>query len=109
MRPRIDGPLGQASAPNITLRYGRERLRDAPGVAELFTGVFRRDLLNFFPQTQIEALGEPDLLGDWDDGPRFHLSEGPGDGSMVAGMFGVRYRLTPRGRAAFTAQDRRLI
>ena len=84
-------------------------LRDAQAVAELFIGVFRRDLLAFFPQSRFET-AVPDApvhlrLG----GPDFRLIEAA-DGEGRRGRAVRRpVRLGPRGGGRFSPHDRRMI
>jgi hypothetical protein len=108
MRPRIDGPSAPASAPNLASRPTPEGLRDAAALADLFVGIFRRDLLGFFPQAHFEPTPGA-TAPDARSGPNFRLVEGPDDGPVAVEMFGVSYRLGPRDGAAFTPQDRRMI
>src|SRR5205823_3831787 len=109
MRTRIDGAAGRdggATTPLAT-RPGPGGLRDAPAVAELFVGVFRRDLLTFFPQTRLEPDDEgsaPSPRG----GPDFRLLDGPEEGTVAVELFGARYRLIPRDGGRLTPQDRRM-
>ena len=79
-------------------------LRDAPAVAELFVGVFRRDLLNFYPQSRFEPVIPGPRPDDFHSGPDFQLIEEPesGDDPLQASIFGVRYRLAPRGGGRFS-------
>src|SRR5438552_1485717 len=98
MRPRIDGPMARTSTPSLP----PQGLRDAEALADLFVGIFRRDLLNFFPQAGFEPVAgaaRPDGQG----GPDFRLVEGPADAAVA--MFGAVYRIGPRAGGAFTAQD----
>ncbi|MBX6313534.1 MAG: hypothetical protein IRY99_11550, partial [Isosphaeraceae bacterium] len=108
MRPRIDGPSGPT--PILTSRpIAAESLRDATALAELFVGVFRRDLLAFFPQTAFEAIPDsfnPDYAGR---GPEFRLIEGEGDEADQVELFGLRYRLGRQGGAWFSPHDRRMV
>jgi hypothetical protein len=120
MRPRIDGP-GALGAPATRLTRpgseiattGAESLREATAVAELFLGVFRRDLLGFYPQTAFTPLDDspldaPRAAG----GPNFRLIEldNPGESShLEVEMFGVRYGLDRRDGEVFSAHDRRMI
>src|SRR3954454_12309655 len=108
---------------NITMRPAPPSLRDAPAVAELFIGVFRRDLLNFYPQSRFEPVHPAARPEDVKSGPDFRLIEeleteleSPSTSMALAGgerleveMFGVRYRLSPRCGGRFSAHDRRMI
>jgi hypothetical protein len=86
-------------------------LRDAPALAELFVSVFRRDLLNFFPQSRFEPVEPSQRPDNIKSGPDFQLIEE----SVVGGeplevvMFGIRYRLEPRWGGRFSAHDLRMI
>jgi hypothetical protein len=115
MRPRIDVPAAAALGPHfgpVGPATG-EGLRDAQAVAELFIGVFRRDVLGFFPRAGVEPVGpEP---GPRLGGPVFRLVE-PGGGDPEDGveaveveMFGARYRMTSRDGARFSGHDRRMV
>ena len=99
----IHPPSAPAAAP--------PSLRDAPAVAELFIGVFRRDLLNFFPQSRFEPVDRTARPGDVKAGPDFQLIDEPlgGDDPIEVEMFGVRYTLTPRSGGRFSAHDLRMI
>ncbi|MEO6808054.1 MAG: hypothetical protein ABI353_02950 [Isosphaeraceae bacterium] len=114
MRPsRIDGPAGGASAPSLALRLAApppENLRDASAVAELFIGVFRRDLLAFFPLTCVDPCQNPTSSIPYSgSGPDFHLIDGEDATDLCITMFGARYRLRLRNGLPFSARDRRLI
>src|SRR4051794_8187026 len=103
--------FAHGGAMTITMRPAPPSLRDAPAVAELFVGVFRRDLLNFYPQSRFEPLFPGIWPEDVKSGPNFQLIEdsvGGVDPLQVA-MFGVRYCLTPRCGGRFSAHDRRMI
>jgi hypothetical protein len=83
-------------------------LRDAPAVAELFIGIFRRDLFAFFPQAIFEAAPGP-AVHNLRGGPNFQLIDGPGSSPAEVELFGVRYRIIPGGAAPFSPHDRRLL
>ena len=108
-----DHSLCPHAAPVSPLRPRRRAFATHAAVAELFVGVFRRDLLNFFPQSRFEPV-EPNSAfcpHDIKSGPDFQLLEksvAMGDPLQVA-MFGVRYRLSPRCGGRFSAHDRRMI
>src|SRR3954447_3502627 len=101
----------RSRAMTITMRPAPPSLRDAPAVAELFVGVFRRDLLSFYPQSRFEPLNPGARAEDVKAGPNFHLIEDSeeGDDPLLVSMFGVRYRLAPRCGGRFSAHDRRMI
>jgi hypothetical protein len=111
MRPRIDGPA--TIAPHFAPPAAGDALRDGPALAELFVGVFRRDVLGFFPRASLEPLSggvEPvPRLG----GPIFRLVEPPEDDRGVEAveveLFGDRYRLAARDGSRLSAQDRRMV
>jgi hypothetical protein len=67
-------------------------------VAELFVGVFRRDLLNFFPQSRFELVDPAARPADVKAGPQFQIVDEPltGGDPIAVEMIGVRYTLTPR-------------
>jgi hypothetical protein len=109
MRPRIVG--SQPAAPYATRSaqpMSAEHFRDAWAVAKLSVGIFRRDLLTFFPQTIIEPLSAPASRHGLDEGPNFQLDE-EGGASVVAEVFGYRFRLISRDAAPFTENDKRMI
>jgi hypothetical protein len=95
----------------ITMRPTPPSLRDALAVAELFVGVFRRDLLAFYPQSHFEPTAHLGASFDIKSGPDFHLVEEgeDGDGGLLVEMFGQSYRVTPRSGGRFTSHDRRMI
>ncbi|MDB5352541.1 MAG: hypothetical protein JWN86_3788 [Planctomycetota bacterium] len=104
MRPRIDTPTDRGPfAPHLA----PDGLRDAAAVAELFLGIFRRDLLTFFPHTELE----PEFLAAgpiFRSGPNFRLSLGRGDRVEVE-LFGVHYRLVTRDGGRLAAHDLRMV
>ena len=104
MRPRLDGPAGHSP---LGFHPGPEDLREAPGVASLFLGVFRRDLLAFFPQAVFEPIGDddPNLRG----GPNFRLVEGDETEGDRVELYGVSYRLAVREGEQASEQELRLI
>jgi hypothetical protein len=113
MRPRIDGPEGPVSAPATRPRRAAlENLSEATAVAELFLGVFRRDLLAFYPQTTLYPLIESVDPARAAAGPNFRLIEPDGDpacNGLGVEMFGTHYRLTRRDGERFSSYDRRMV
>jgi hypothetical protein len=107
MRPRIDAPEGRAS-PNQrpVLATPPERLCEVEAVAELFLGIFRRDLAAFFPHLQFlpAPLSAPNLI----DGPGFDFIQRR-DGSADLCLFQQTHRLIPRHGMILTPQDGQLI
>lgn len=95
----------------ITMRPTSPSLRDALAVAELFVGVFRRDLLAFYPQCGFEPVDDDRAPVKVKSGPDFHLAEDQEDpdGSLQVEMFGRRHRLISRDGGRFTPHDRRMI
>ncbi len=97
----------------MTIRpHSAHGLREASAVADLFVGVFRRDLLNFFPQAVLDTL--PDDANGWDhrDGPGFRIQVGGPtevEAEVEVAIFGACYRLSSRDGAPFSTQDRRLV
>jgi len=93
---------------SLASRPATTSLRDALAVAELFLGVFRRDLLAFYPQSTFQTVvggGGPINLAA---GPNFKMNEL--DPQTVAfELFGARYRLRSRDGYRFSAHDLRLI
>jgi hypothetical protein len=111
MRPRIDGPSRSASPHTSPTRASsRMILGDTLAVAELFVGVYRRDLLSFFPQTQFELVPGTTRTGDSvGNGPNFGLFEPIGDEPVEVELFNARYRLGPRAGLQFSAHDVRML
>jgi hypothetical protein len=85
--------------------------REALAVAELFVGVFRRDLLAFYPQCRFEPASPGPARLNVHSGPDFQLIEEEADhgGLIQVELYGVRYRLVSRGGGRFTPHDRRMI
>ncbi len=97
--------MATASATSSAMATG---LRDVQAVAELFVGVFRRDLCSFYPQAQLIPI-EPDSVRlDPSIGPNFHLGQDTSEGLTVA-LFGARYKIDPREDHGFSAYDVRMI
>ena len=87
------------------LRAGPPGLRESSAVAELFVGVFRRDLASFYPQAQVT----PDSSRlDGVDEPNFHLRADEG-GVLSVEFFGVRYRIDLREGPRHTPHDLRMV
>jgi hypothetical protein len=79
-------------------------------VAELSIGIFRRDLLAFFPQTLLEPVGTvPSPSEGHSAAPNFRVLDGPASASIEIELFGTLYRLTARDGTPFTPQDRRMV
>src|SRR3954451_9743422 len=99
------------------MRPPHASLRDAPAVAELFIGVFRRDVLTFYPQSRFEPVHPAARPEDVKSGPNVRLTEETetetessatamaiaGGERLEVSMFGVRYRLVPRCGGRFSA------
>jgi hypothetical protein len=67
-------------------------VRDASAVAELFVGVFRRDLASFYPQAQVTPLSSRiDPVTE----PNFQMKVDEDD-ALTVDLFGVRYRVDLR-------------
>jgi hypothetical protein len=112
MRPRIDGPIDRATThPHLT-PGPVDPLRDGPvpavAVAELFSGVFRRDLQAFFPRIAFETLPGPDEP-TFHLGPDFAFEGRPTDDGIGFRLFGRRHRLWLRNRAGLSSLDLRMI
>ena len=86
-------------------RVGSPGLRDASAVAELFVGVFRRDLAAFYPQVQVTP--DSSLL-DLVSEPNFQLKVDEA-GMLSVDLFGVHYRIDLRDSPRHTPQDLRMI
>jgi hypothetical protein len=91
-----------------TSRAHSPHLREAPAVADLFVGIFRRDLLVFFPQSRFELETTPTDEIAHSSGPDFQLIEHDAQPVGVR-LFGQSYRLTPRPGCLFSQRDARLI
>ena len=91
-----------------TARQHSPHLREAPAVAELFVGVFRRDLMAFYPQSKVRPEPGDGPEVDATSGPRFRLIEHDGE-PVAVDLFGTRYRLEPREGSRFTLRDGRMI
>jgi hypothetical protein len=90
-----------------TSRLHAPHLREAPAVADLFVGFFRRDLLAFYPQSILELESSDDAPFPH-DGPAFDLVERDGRPTGVT-LFGLSYRLEPREGTEFSVRDSRMI
>jgi len=100
-------PGGTAAFPPMK-RAAMPNLRDAQAVAELFVGVFRRDLGQFYPEAGLLA---DEAAPGWLDpasGPDFRLIEGEPGGVRVE-LFGLRYRLDSRGLGPLSPHDARMV
>ncbi len=95
----------------LTTRHHPPSLRDAIAVSELFLGVFRRDLLAFYPHGQFERVESSPLRSSPASGPDFQLIERDDrdDRSVAIRLFGAAYRLSSRDGTRFTPHDRRMI
>src|SRR5579883_1306053 len=103
--------LAQGGAMTIATRPSPPSFRDAPAVAELCVGIFRRDMQAFYPQSQFEPISSSLAGANARPGADFKIVESSresGD-SVEIELFGVRYRLTPRAGSRFSAHDRRMI
>ncbi len=90
-----------------TSRLHAPHLREAPAVADLFVGFFRRDLLAFYPGSIFEA-EESSSEADPALGPGFNLLE-DGERPFAVELFGQRFRLEQRPGSAFNHRDARMI
>ncbi len=108
MRPRIDGPTewGAMMPSHLLVAEG---LRDAQAVGELFVGIFRRDLLAFFPQAVFEPHPGGSEPGQRAVGPNFRLIEGDDLEADLIELFGSRYRLALRDGGRLSPQDLRMV
>ncbi|MDR3636170.1 MAG: hypothetical protein P4L84_20380 [Isosphaeraceae bacterium] len=86
-------------------------VRDTQAVIELSVGVFRRDVLAFYPQSRFEAESRTPLPGSFAHGSAFRLVDVVGEDldTIRFDLFGIRHRLTPRPGLSFTAYDRRMV
>lgn len=94
-----------------TTRPHAPHLREAPAVAELFVGFFRRDLLAFYPGATFrteDTLPATSPAASPGTGPGFRVVEREG-GPLAVDLFGVRYALEPRPGAEARPRDARMI
>jgi hypothetical protein len=89
---RIGSYPHQGTGASSHPHFGPAGVRDSPAVAELFVGVFRRDLASFYPQVQftpvssrLEPATEPNFQMRVDE-----------EESLSVDLFGVRYRVDLR-------------
>jgi len=80
-------------------------------VAELFAGIFRRDVLAFYPQSRLEPIGHNGVPTVLHPGPDFQILEPPteAENELEVSMFGLRYALSPRPGGRFSSYDLRMI
>lgn len=87
--------------------------RDAQALAELFVGVFRRDLQAFFPRSRFEPQPEGPWPGDFRFGPRFRLiTAADPRASREADeveLFGCRYGIGPDRGGNFSPHELRMV
>ena len=109
MRQRIDASADRGPFPHLPHHQAPGpslALRDAPAVAELFLGIFERDLFAFFPTARFDPIdpwAEPNLRA----GPNFCLRDRE-DGDEVE-LYGVLYQLSRRDGSRFSALDTRMV
>ena len=109
MRTGSHVPSGTSAALS-TSRMSSPGLRDALAVAELFVGVFRRDLGSFYPLAHVMTDEPAEGRLNLSDGPNFELTSGPGeDDDLTVDLFGLRYRVAAGHGPPFTSQDLRMI
>ncbi len=92
-----------------TMRPSSSNLREGTAVAELFVGVFRRDLLAFYPQSRFEPIGHDGLPNTLHPGPDFQIGESENGESLEVTLFGLRYSLTARPGGRFSPHDVRML
>lgn len=92
----------------LTSRPHASHLREAPAVADLFLGFFRRDLLAFYPQSTLELDADPVADANPAAGPEFRLIECD-DRPVGVELFGLRYEFKPRDGSEFNASDSRMV
>ncbi|WP_435006511.1 hypothetical protein P12x_004059 [Tundrisphaera lichenicola] len=108
MRTGSHAQAGAASATSTTPAYGPE-LRESTAIAELFLGVFRRDLATFFPRARVLQI-EPGIT--WPDRPSgsvFRLLVDEIDQRVSVDLFGLRYGVEPFDGRRFSEHDIRMI
>ena len=110
MRPRIDPPETVGLPRGLAGQVGGTGLREAAAVAELFIGVFRRDVLAFFPHVAVEPDGPvaPPHSEELLAGPRFRLLEAE-PVAVVAEIFGRPLRLVPLPGTRLGPRERRMV
>lgn len=109
MPPSSDrSSTGQSLATRASIPHGPHSAhpRDSRPLIELFVGVFRRDLLGFYPQAKLEF--DPEFPQILSHGPDFRVQEHDGT-SLRIELFGFRYILTPAATRSFSLSDRRMI
>jgi hypothetical protein len=84
--------------------------RDNPGVVELLVGIFRRDILAFYPQCRFGADSDVLAPANLKAGPTFHLADDDPDSDDIRiALFGNGYRLTARDGTRFNPHDHRMV
>jgi hypothetical protein len=89
---RIGSHLHQGTGASSHPHFGPSAPRDSSAVAELFVGVFRRDLASFYPQVRFTPLSS---RLDADAEPNFQLKLDEEEILSVE-LFGIRYRVDLR-------------
>jgi hypothetical protein len=108
MRTGSHHPSG-TPAPYTALRHETTHsLREAAAVADLFVGVFRRDLAAFYPSLQFAIDPDGPTSRNSAVGPNFELLTDEEEGLRVD-LFGDRYRLDLRVGPHHTAHDLRMV
>ena len=83
-------------------------LRDAPAVADLFVGMFRRDVAGFYPHLHLAVDDTRPSWLDLSDGPNFLLRVDE-DENLSVDLFGICYRIDVRDGPRHTSHDLRMI
>ncbi len=96
--------MSATARPHATTAQG---LRDVQAVADLFVGVFRRDLMGFYPVCRFEPVDPRPPSGDLRAGPACRLHED--DAGDEVEIFGARYAVGPRDGGRFSAHERKMI
>ena len=111
MSSRPEHRSQRAEKPPVTLAIHPDSLEQRPTspIAELFIGVFRRDLLAFFPYARFEPVADVAVRSDDSDGPYFRLLDGRNADSIEVELFGARFRLSGREGLRFTPRDLRMV
>lgn len=108
MPQRIDAPADRglgAHTPHLGL--APDGLRDAPAVAELFLGVFARDLVAFLPGARFEPV-DPNAEPIYRHGPNFRVTERT-VGPDVVELYGVGYWVSRQDGSKLAGRELRMV
>jgi hypothetical protein len=105
---RFDAPAGLPTTHSMRATEP-ERRSDVDGVVELLLGVFRRDLIGFFPHSQLVRVAEDDGRAPAVAPHRPHFRRVEASDGDVIDLFGARYRIASRDGQPFGPQERRMV